>query len=94
MGYPQIWYRIDKGTGQIAVSNGVNVVRAATGAFKKPNHAIATGRFATPFAIYATGDKLTPEEDKQLEAQESQKAEDEALRWAADGEETVSKGRW
>lgn len=66
-----IWYRIDKATGQIAVSSGVNVVRAAQGSFKNPNQVIATCRFQTPFAYYSTGDKLTMEENAALEAQES-----------------------
>lgn len=70
MGYPQLWYRIDKGNGKITVVNGVNVVRAAQGSFKKPNHAIATGRFMTPFAIYSSGENLTPDEDRALAAEE------------------------
>ena len=70
MGDLRIWYRIDKESGRIMVSSGVNVLRAAQGAFKRPNHAIATGRFQTDWAYYATGDKLTPEEDRALEAQE------------------------
>lgn len=64
-----IWYCIDKGTGKIAVSNSVNVVRAAQGSFKNPNQVIATCRFQTPFAYYSTGDNLTPEENTALEAQ-------------------------
>jgi hypothetical protein len=69
MGDCKIWYRIDKESGHIAVSSGVNVLRAAQGSFKRPNQVIATGRFQTQWAYYATGDKLTPEEDKALEAQ-------------------------
>lgn len=69
MGDRRIWYRVDKETGHIVVSNGVNVLRAARGSFRRPNQVIASGRFQTLFAYYATGDKLTPEEDKALEAQ-------------------------
>lgn len=64
VGDPNVWLRIDKGDGSIVPVSSVNVVRAAMGSFKKPNHAIATCRFQTPFAIYCTGDKLTAEERK------------------------------
>ena len=62
IGEPSVWLRIDKGDGSIMPVNGVAVTRAAHGSFKRPNHAIATGRFQTPFAIYCTADKLTDEE--------------------------------
>lgn len=67
MGDPHVWYRIDKGDGTITEANSVNVVRAASGAFKKPNQAIATGRFQTTWAIYCSGDRLTAEEAALLE---------------------------
>jgi hypothetical protein len=59
VGDPNQWLRIDKANGSVVPVNSVAVVRAASGAFKCPNHAIATCRFATPFAIYCTADKLT-----------------------------------
>jgi len=62
VGDPGVWLRVDKGDGSIVPVNSENVVRAARGAFKRPNHAIATCRFATPFAIYCTGDRLTESE--------------------------------
>lgn len=64
VGDPNQWFRIDKGDGSIVPVNSVNVVRAAQGAFKKPNHAIATCRFATAWAIYCTGDQMTEAERK------------------------------
>jgi len=56
------WYRIDKGDGKILAVNSVNVLRAASGAYKAPNQAINAGRFSTPFAIYTRGDRATEEE--------------------------------
>ena len=56
------WYRIDKQDATIRVSSGVNVVRAAQGSYRLPQAVIHGGRFATPFAIYAREDQLTPEE--------------------------------
>lgn len=61
---PNVWFRVDKGDGSIVPVGSVAVVRAAQGAFKKPNHAIATCRFATTWAIYCTGDRLTTAERK------------------------------
>lgn len=65
-GDPGTWFRIDKQDGFITIVDGEQVRSAAAGNFKKPNHAIATCRFATPFAIYCTGDKLTDEECREL----------------------------
>ena len=64
VGDPGVWFRIDKGDGSIVHVGSVAVVRAAQANFKRPNHAIATCRFSTPFAIYCTGDRLTEEERK------------------------------
>ncbi len=57
-----IWYRIDKSDGTITVANGVNVFRAAAGAYDAAGDVIHSGRFATPFAIYSRADQLTAEE--------------------------------
>jgi hypothetical protein len=62
VGDPNQWLRIDKGDGSVVPVNSVAVVRAAQGSFKCPNHAIATCRFTTKFAIYCTGDQLTDAE--------------------------------
>lgn len=64
IGSPHQWFRVDLGDGLIVPVNSVAVVRAARGAFTKPNHAIATCRFRTTFAIYCTGDQLTEAERK------------------------------
>lgn len=64
VGEPGQWVRIDKGNGSVIPVGGVAVLRAARAAFKRPNHAIATCRFATPFAIYCTADQLTEDERK------------------------------
>jgi hypothetical protein len=63
------WYRIDKGDGTVMQVGGGAVIRAAQGGFKKPNHAIATGRFSTPFAIYSDGYQLTHDEVTAYESQ-------------------------
>jgi len=56
------WYRVDKGDGAVTPVEGPAVLRAARGAFRSPNHALATGRFQTTFAIYSRGEQLTEAE--------------------------------
>jgi Pentose-5-phosphate-3-epimerase len=62
------WYRIDKADGSIVPVNGVAVVRAAQGTFKKPLDAIMTGRFTTTFAIYS--DEFSLRENEKPQAHE------------------------
>ena len=57
-----IWYRIDKSDGSIAVTTYVNVFRAARAHYSNPSEVIIAKRFATPWAIYSRDDCLTPNE--------------------------------
>lgn len=65
------WYRIDLADGEITTANSERVLSAARDACVRPNAAIATCRFRGRFAIYATGDRLTPEEVAHYEGSKS-----------------------
>jgi hypothetical protein len=63
MGTPK-WYRIDKSNGEIAHVGQVKAEAAARGHYDRPAEVLKTGRFQTPFAIYALGTSITEDEWK------------------------------
>lgn len=56
------WNRIDKATGQITATSDTKAMDAAANAFYRPAEVVDTGRFETPFAIYAISAKITEAE--------------------------------
>jgi len=60
--YPGMWFRIDKGNGTVRLVDSAWIADVARNNFKRPNQAIASLRFQTPFAIYSDGAMLTDEE--------------------------------
>jgi hypothetical protein len=69
------WYRFDAGDGHASQADPVRVRQAAADAFTHPNHAIASGRFRTSFAIYTRGEQMTDAERAALAAMLKERAQ-------------------
>lgn len=71
---PAMWYRIDTQDARLSVASGTHVLAAAASQFDAPGTVVQTGRFRTPFAIYAREDRLETAEREMVEAAEWRRA--------------------
>jgi hypothetical protein len=65
------WYRVDLGSGRLAIVTPERVREVAAADFGDPEAVVAAGRFRSTWAIYSLGDHLVEEEWRQLWSDDS-----------------------